>query len=164
MVDSCEWSKGSPRPRSNSVLRPLLTQVQHETTTPSSTHPRVSTRTGFVRLLGLLPSYFHSRHEPVPCPLHPQNLTRPSVHALLHPQVRTCAVSCLTSTAFKSHSVRRTSAFLQVAVLKAPPHHLPSTHAVFPGGASNTALRLLDSRERLHLSEGLGACGTDRRV
>jgi hypothetical protein len=31
---------------------------------PARTHPRVSTRTSFVRLLGLLPSYFHSRHEP----------------------------------------------------------------------------------------------------
>ena len=31
-----------------------------------------------------------------------------------------CAASCLTATAFKPHSLRRTSGFLQVAVLKAP--------------------------------------------
>ena len=70
----------------------------------------------------------------------------PSSHALLHPQAPSCAASCLTSTAFNSHSVRRTSDFLQVAVLKAPPHLLRSTRAGFPGGASNTALGLLGSQ------------------
>src|SRR6266849_4507708 len=68
--------------------------VPHETTTPSSTHPRVSTRTSLVRLLSLLPSYFHSRHEPShACSTHK---TRPDLqpmpsctlrHMLLQPRV-----------------------------------------------------------------------------
>src|SRR5260370_19348256 len=78
----------------------------------------------------------------VPCLLHRQNPAQASAHARLHPPAHRCAASCLTSTAFKSHSVRRNSGFLQVAVLKAPPRPLRST-AVFPGGASNTALGLL---------------------
>src|SRR5258708_25942674 len=77
----------------------------------------------------------------VPCLLHRQNPAQASAHARLHPPAHRCAASCLTSTAFKSHSVRRTTGFLQVAVLKAPPHPLRSTRAVFSGGASNTALR-----------------------
>jgi len=49
-----------PTPFSAPSLRMCSMKPQRR----ARTHLRVSTRTSFVRLLGLLPSYFHSRHEP----------------------------------------------------------------------------------------------------
>jgi hypothetical protein len=121
--------------------------VPHETTTPSSPHPRVSTRTTFVRLLDLLPSYSHSRQEPSPACSTDKNPTQPSAHARLHPPAHRCAASCLTSTTFKSHSLRRTSGFLQVAVLKAPPHPLRSSRG-FPWGRFQYSPKTYGPRRR----------------
>src|ERR1039458_9628235 len=108
--------------------------VPHETTTPSSTHPRVSTRTSCLCLRGLLRSYLYSLHES--SQTRSTHKTRPDLQltpccTLRHP-VALPRVSF--PAAFNSHSVRRTSDFLQVAVLKAPPTSTPINPRGFPWG------------------------------
>jgi hypothetical protein len=63
------WTHASDRkahrgPDPTPFSAPFLCMCRMKSQRPARTHLRVSTRTSFVRLLGLLPSYFHSRHEP----------------------------------------------------------------------------------------------------
>ena len=59
----------------------------------------------------------------VPHALPAQNPIQSLIDPPLYTPAPACHTSYLTSTPFKSHSVRRTSGFLQVAVSKAPPTH-----------------------------------------
>jgi hypothetical protein len=122
-VSSLRWTHASHRtahrgPDPTPFSAPTLMYVPQETTTPSSTHPRVSTRASCLCLRGLLRSYLYSLHES--SQTRSTHKTRPdlpltSCCTLRHP---VALPRVLFPAAFNSHSVRRTRDFLQVAVLK----------------------------------------------
>ena len=64
-----------------------------------------------------------------------KTLSNLPIEPLLHTSASVCQTTYLASTPFKSHSVRRTSGFLQVAVSKAPPHTLTKINLRFLLGA-----------------------------
>jgi hypothetical protein len=124
-VSSLRWTHASHRtahrgPDPTPFSTPSWTHVPHEKPTPCSTHPRVSTRTSCVCLRGLFRSYLYSRHES--SQTRSAHKTRPDLQLTLRFTLRhRIALPRVSSpTAFNSHSVRRTSDLLEVAVLKAP--------------------------------------------
>src|SRR5271157_4435034 len=90
----------------------------HETTAPTSIHPRATTRHRFVRLAGVFPSCFLDR--PVSLPSRCSHKTRSHLYSNHSFVPRHWLATLLISPQHHSNPIG--SGFLQVAVSKAPAH------------------------------------------